>query len=528
MKHLWKTRKAKKSDRGIYIQDAILEQTDFQIGKKYEYILDVNTKKLIILPTEEKGNTVARRTYNKGIKPVIDIRKREVVELFDGYDQLLITIYNDEITIEGLEEKKKSESNQNFISKTISRVKSAFRKNEGTAEVLEIDELLKRKSQKKVVFSRKQLLKAAGAEQLSFELFSEWDIVGTSSQNNIVNNVQEALKNLHIPLLIGSWFCGAGVMDEGYKQEGFKFGYSIEKDEMAAETYRYNHGNHCIVGDVTEIDKSKLPKVPVMIAGVPCRSFTKVNRRKRLLEHEEFFLFKEYIEGIKQNEECMVWMIENVEEFLTSLDGYCIKELERLLPDFEITYGILNSADYGTPMIRKRAIIIGSKIGRIELPEPMYSKDEYTTVRDALEGITNDLPNQLDVNNHKPLTIERMKHIPEGGNHWDLPQNLREGLRAQFSDYLKRLKWDAPSISMVHPRKNLIMHPEENRVLSVREIARIFGLPDSFVFKGAKLDSRQKQIANAVAVNMVKAVAKKVKNTIFQFNIRNRKEPVYI
>lgn len=55
------------------------------------------------------------------------------------------------------------------------------------------------------------------------------------------------------------------------------------------------------------------------------------------------------------------------------------------------------------------------------------------------------------------------------------------------------------------------MHPEENRVLSVREMARLYGLPDYFELKGS-LFSRQQQIANTIVVEVVRAIANKVKD----------------
>lgn len=61
------------------------------------------------------------------------------------------------------------------------------------------------------------------------------------------------------------------------------------------------------------------------------------------------------------------------------------------------------------------------------------------------------------------------------------------------------------------------MHPEENRILSVRECARLFDVPDSFEFKG-KLSSMQQQIANAVPVKLMKAVMTSVKEAVIKFN----------
>lgn len=58
-----KTRKAKKSNRGLYIQDIELQQTNFEIGNHFKYIVDQIHKKIIILPSDEiTSNKVSKRT----------------------------------------------------------------------------------------------------------------------------------------------------------------------------------------------------------------------------------------------------------------------------------------------------------------------------------------------------------------------------------------------------------------------------------------------------------------------------------
>ncbi|WP_346835862.1 hypothetical protein [Paenibacillus polymyxa] len=72
---LLKTRKAKNSLRGVYLQDKILQETIFQPGTHFKYLIDQKAKKIIILGSElDTNNTVSRRQLKEGIKPVIDIR----------------------------------------------------------------------------------------------------------------------------------------------------------------------------------------------------------------------------------------------------------------------------------------------------------------------------------------------------------------------------------------------------------------------------------------------------------------------
>jgi len=77
----------------------------------------------------------------------------------------------------------------------------------------------------------------------------------------------------------------------------------------------------------------------------------------------------------------------------------------------------------------------------------------------------------------------------------------------------RRLKEDETSIVITHYRKSMLIHPRENRGLSVREAARIQSFPDHFIFKGP-LISQQQQVANAVPPLLAKAVARSVKKML--------------
>lgn len=474
---LIKSRKAKVSKRGIYLQDKVLQQTDFVPGSNYKYIIDPQNKQIIIkTSTDHKDNQVSKRTLRQGFKPVIDIRKKEALTLFKDSDYLQVSIYQDRILVEGFSETREAS-----------------------------------------VYISKDQLASVAREQISFDLFSD----GFNT-----NPVKTAFNNLHIPLQIASLFSGAGVMDEGFKEEGFDIVFALEKDEEAIKTYRYNHGDHIVQADITTFDKSKIRKAPIMIGGSPCQGFSNSNRHTSFLDNPNNKLLKEFIKSVQTNKNCQVFVLENVPQILTAGNGKFKEEIYQALSDFEITSGILSSAQFGEAQDRRRAIFIGSKIGRIELPKAVYPEQLYRTVRMAFTGLSNLVPNQLDYSKGKQETIERMKHVPPGGNWKDIPDHLQTARMKSGNTHsviYRRLEWDKPSFTIPNPRKNNITHPEENRTLSVRECARLFGLRDSFVFKGS-LSSMQQQICNAVPVKLAKAIAKKIKNVIVQFNSQNKEE----
>ncbi|WP_414858882.1 DNA cytosine methyltransferase [Paenibacillus sp. Soil787] len=144
---------------------------------------------------------------------------------------------------------------------------------------------------------------------------------------------------------------------------------------------------------------------------VHCQGFSNSNRYTNFLDNPNNFLVKHYIESIKANENCKIFCLENVPRILTAGNGQFKDEIYEALSDFEITSGVLCAADFGSAQMRDRAIIIGSKLGKIDLPKSVLQPHEYRTVRQSFEGLHNDVPNQLDVSKSKEETLEKMKYV---------------------------------------------------------------------------------------------------------------------
>lgn len=510
MLNLIKKRKAKNSDRGIYIQDRELLETQFQAGTHFKYVIDAVNQKVIILPSEEQeSNTVSRRKLKAGFKPVIDIRKKEALSLFEESQFLQIEIYGDQIIVEGFSSENADNLQTQSAQKKIKK-----------QTVTDIRQLLKVKKDYSFRLSKTDMKKAVGEsyQQLSFTDFIQFE--DTASDN--VTYIQNALDNLKIPLQVVSLFSGAGLFDKAFMDNGFEVVFSLEKDAEIAKTYEFNLGK-ITTADITQFDKRQLPFAPVVIGGSPCKGFSNSNRYSNYLDNPNNLLVREYIKCV-QHINPYIFILENVPQILTAGDGQFFQEIQKELKEYQITKGVISSADYGDPQDRKRAFIIGSRLDHhIELPEPSLRPSEYKTVREAFKGLQPFQENQNDISKPKAITLERIKHVPAGGNVFNIPEDIRP--KGQHSDMYKRLEWDKPAVTIVNPRKAMLLHPEEDRIISVREACRLFSLPDNFVFKGG-LSKMQESIANGIPLQMGKAIAKKIKDVILQFNIRNRACPV--
>lgn len=520
-----KERLAKISERGIYVQDKELSQTNFKPGDYIKYVVDPKNKKIVILQSDEKTtNRVSKRELKNGHKPVIDIRSKDALVALNGSDYWQVKIFDDQVVVEGYVEEEGA-AKGNLKEKVKQKVQSKLGLK--SSKVVDITSVLNVKKNAQIVLSKKELNKVVG-DEYSYDQLDLFELEPAFSTSNIVD-IQESLKNIHVPLQVTSLFAGCGLMDKGFADVGYDITYALEIDEDACKTYRSNLGEHIVTADITKFDKYKLPKTSVLIGGSPCQGFSNSNRQSNFLDNPNNRLVKEFIEAVKKSN-AKVFVLENVPQILTAGDGQFKEEIYEALSEYEITSGVLSSAQFGVAQDRKRAIFIGSKIGAIHLPEPQYKPEDYLTVGHALAGLHERIPNQLDYSKPKPDTEERMKHIAQGRNWQDIPEHLKTKRMMSgntHSSVYRRLEEHKVSITLPNVRKSNITHPNLNRTLSVRECARLFSVPDDFVFKG-KLSAMQQQIANSVPVNLAKAVATSVKEAITMFNIRNNKQLVTV
>ena len=120
--------------------------------------------------------------------------------------------------------------------------------------------------------------------------------------------------------------------------------------------------------------------------------------------------------------------------------------------------------------------------------------------------------------NHNPRfpnekVIERMKHVPEGGNWKDVPSELWDTQRDnRHSSAYKRLSSNEPSITIDTGHMNYF-HPLYHRIPTVRESARLQSFPDNFVFLGNQ-GAQFRQVGNAVPPLLAKALGEAVKKMI--------------
>ncbi len=336
-------------------------------------------------------------------------------------------------------------------------------------------------------------------------------------------------------------FSGAGGMSVGASMAGIEVIVAIENDKYAAATFEANHPKAKIIkNDIREICLDKKYKNPfILFGGPPCQGFSTSNTKTRNSDNTNNSLFYEYIRQV--NELTPEWFVfENVEGIKSFDNGTVIDKLEEEFQKLGYTtkWDVLTASDYGVPQNRNRFFMIGNRLGIDFIFPEKHTK--VVTVNEALEDLpklkNGDSYDNLDykdivansyaklmrgnsekvsqnyVSRNREYVLERYKHIKPGENWKAIPDELMKNYKDKnncHSGIYKRLDPNNPSVVIANYRKNMLIHPFENRGLSVREAARIQSFPDSFIFKG-NLSFQQQQIGNAVPPLLAKAIFEQI------------------
>lgn len=345
----------------------------------------------------------------------------------------------------------------------------------------------------------------------------------------------------HKNLVLMDLFAGVGGLTNGFLQTGrFEVAVAIEFDKTIAESYSKNHpSTKVICENIESINLEKdlkyyKGKIDVIVGGPPCQGFS-LKGKKLGLEDKRNFLFLSFYNYVKYFHP-KYFLIENVPGILSEAKGYFKDEITKLFTKlgYQIDTGIVNSADFGVPQYRKRAIIIGSLNKSIKISG--LKKKKVVTVWEAISDLDylnsgegsfesdykfnpkskyqeNIRKNSKKLYNHQAtkhsdIVIERLNLIPPECGKEFLPKHHLT--RSIFGETWGRLIKNKPSPTIVTrfdtPSNGRNSHPHLNRAITPREAARLQSFPDSFIFWGNKT-SVIKQIGNAVPPLLGKSLA---------------------
>ena len=322
--------------------------------------------------------------------------------------------------------------------------------------------------------------------------------------------IHQGEKEIKDKIKVVSLFSGSGGLDLGFLGTGkFKIVFANDFNKQACETYRLNIGDHIVCEDITNV--KDVMKGDVMVGGPPCQGFSTANP-SRSFDDPRNQMFKEYarlLEEVKPK----LFLLENVSGMVTMQKGKVFELIKKELTavGYTLYSKLLNAKDFGVPQSRRRIIIIGVRNdikAPFEFPASTHDEDTYNTVGSALfdNPVNEDNPNHL-IGKLTPLNFERLTHIPEGGSMKNCPPELQNN--SDLNRSMRRLSRTKISHTIVHNNCDHYYHPTENRRITIREMARIQGYEDDYIFLGSKSE-QSRQIGNSVPVGLSKALAKAI------------------
>lgn len=347
-----------------------------------------------------------------------------------------------------------------------------------------------------------------------------------------------------------SFFSGAMGLDLGLERAGIDVLLACEFDKACRKTIVANRPDIALLGDVWDYSGKQIreaaglapqEKVDIVVGGPPCQAFSTAGTRRGFNDDRGNALIR-YLELIDELQPDYA-VIENVRGLLSAAimhrphakrskdaplnpeefpGGAMLLILERLREmGYGVSFNLYNSANFGSPQIRERVVMLCRKGGK-ELPylppthsdDPRFGLPRWRTFREAVAGL------EPDQHTHLNFPEKRLKYyrLLSAGQNWKhLPLELqKEAMGNSFyagggkTGFLRRLDWDKPSPTLVtHPAMPAtdLAHPEENRPLSIEEYKRIQEFPDDWVLCGSLLD-QYKQVGNAVPVSLGAAIGK--------------------
>lgn len=310
---------------------------------------------------------------------------------------------------------------------------------------------------------------------------------------------------------VGDLFSGAGLFSHAFREEGGYLSFAFELDPFAVASYAKNVGLHVVRASVEKV--APPAQVDIIVAGPPCQGFSTLGRRDPKDARNRLCLV---VPAWAKATQAKVVVLENVPPFLAS-ESWKLMSRRFRQQGFEIATWCLDAVDFGVPQRRRRSFTIASRIGIPQAPAPTHTRPR--TVRDALRAIRRSDPMHIWP---KPsvLMSQRLQHLPLLGDRRDLmclapdlcpPSWTRIGCQA--TDVWGRMNPHEPSNTLrcdfQNPSKGRYVHPSQDRMISLREGARIQQVPDEWEFVGHRT-AVTRQIGNGVPIGLGRAVARQV------------------
>ncbi|HHR6131909.1 TPA: DNA cytosine methyltransferase [Providencia alcalifaciens] len=285
-------------------------------------------------------------------------------------------------------------------------------------------------------------------------------------------------------ITVNSYFCGGGLMDIGLLHAGIRIGQAFEIDKAACKTYRHNLGNHIKECDLTQELVLEQDSCDGMIFTYPCTKYSAIADIHGTRTGDDLFLHALRHLAIARPHFYVVENVPGMKAFPV------VMEAMQKMPDYYINVFCPIKSETWLPQKRSRLIIIGTK--RHFSPQAPIN---FKPIRLA------------DILEKEPeITIPKSVYSRMNGNYRDLPI-ISDPARNDIAPTCVAHYAKDKSTRLVVDKN----YPMSVRPYTVREYARLQGIPDWFQFPVSQTDA-YKQIGNGVSVPVGKWIGEQIKN----------------
>ncbi len=278
-------------------------------------------------------------------------------------------------------------------------------------------------------------------------------------------------------------FAGIGGFHLALHNVGAECVFASEWDDAARLTYEKNFsklspnlfkkGN--FVGDITAVDKKRIPDFDILCAGFPCQPFSQAGFKKGFADIRGTLFFD--IAEIIKIKKPKAFFLENVRGLYSHDGGRTFETIKKTLTEelgYSFHHAIVKASDHGLPQHRPRLFMVGFKDRDTEFKFPEKRKLKYT-MSDVMKG---------DVEREIGFTLR------VGGK------------RSPIDD---RRNWDGYIVD------------GEVRRLTPSEGKKMQGFPASFKFPVSDSEAL-KQLGNSVAVTAIQDYASAIVDSLGKRN----------
>jgi DNA (cytosine-5)-methyltransferase 1 len=364
-------------------------------------------------------------------------------------------------------------------------------------------------------------------------------------------------------------FSGAGGLAKGLETSGFQHAGFVEFNKHACESLLENFDPEKVFyGDIRDFDFDSIQDIDVVAGGPPCQPFSLGGKHNADQDSRDMF---PHAIGAIEKLAPKAFVFENVKGLLRATfsdyfeyiilrlnyPGFAMKansdwreHLDKLRDikkwsysgtRYDVTYKLVNAADYGVPQTRERVVIVGIRSDldtAWKFPDVTHSEDKlmwemYVTgeywkrhkvpsaKRPKIDGLLEERIFRLKekYGMFEPDLLpwrtvrDALQNVPDPKTKHGISDHIfRDGAKTYAGHTGSDFDWPAKTIKAgghgVPGGENMIRYSDERvRYFTVFEAKRIQTFPDNFVIKGAWGEA-MRQIGNAVPVQLAEVMGR--------------------